>query len=181
MVNTSLVTVHKRCLLLFPDSLCACLLAPLLVGMWTMAKLVHYSVVVAPVREGGLLGLATRGCMVNQGRAENPSSMCWRQGSQSHLYWALLHTRHLLAFHCIFIHPWNSTASLSWRHYHVSWLGWVVLGCRTHNKNEGQCLSLMMWWTPWNVHRSSPIGGATYSLDFPYLKGGRNDNTHNVL
>lgn len=106
MTSISLITVHKRCLLLFSDSLRACPSAPLLVGVWTMAKLVHQSVV-GPVRERGLLRLAKRGFMVNQGMAEKPSSPCWRRGGQSHLHWAILHTRHLLAFHCIFIHPRN--------------------------------------------------------------------------
>ena len=50
------------------------------------------------------------------------------------------------------------------RHYHMGLISWMGLGCCTQNKNEGQCPSLLMWWTPWKVHSRLPIWEPTCSL-----------------
>ena len=90
-----------------------------------------------------------------------------KTGKQAHGY-----IRHPKAFP-LYIHPCqgsigrlltHASQESTKRHYNTGLISWMGHGCRTQNKNEGQCPSLLMWWTLWKVHSRLPIWEPTGSL-----------------
>ena len=133
----------------------ASLLVSLLVALWIVTWLVHRSVV-AHVNEEKMLRLGIWSCMVNQGRGQNSSWTCGRQGSK------LMVASHPKAFP-LYIHPCqgsirrlltHASQESARRHYHTGLISWMGHGCGTQNKNEGQVPSLLVWWALWKVHNS---------------------------
>lgn len=79
-------------------ALLASRLVPLLAALWTVTWLVHHSVV-ALVNEEKMLRLGIWGYTANQGRGQNSSWTCWRQGSK-----LMVASGTLRPSLCIFIH-----------------------------------------------------------------------------
>lgn len=135
-----------QCLMtvLFPNSLYSCLLTSLFMGMWTPAKVAHQSVV-AFMGEGRMR-LVIWGCMGNQPALDRDNSSCthWKQGKQTHLYWALLHISTFKPFICIFIHPrnqqgdWAKEDTIPWD----SLTEWYLAATHRTGMKGGIC----SWW-----------------------------------